>query len=125
MSAFLDQVLQVVTSLGGLGWVAKVAGAITMLISSMKISWLDDLVWKKLGNGQAWVAPLLGLIGGVAAMAGQGQLTWPGIVAYVGAGSGALLLHELLDSVKALPGLGPIWVEVIAYIESRLGGNPN
>jgi hypothetical protein len=120
---FFAQVLDVITKFGGLTFVLKVAAIITLVISSMKVSVLNDLIWSKLGAFQAWVAPILGLLAGILHLADNGaSISWASVFAYLSAGAGAIILHELLDSVKALPGLGEFWVGLIAAVEKLLGG---
>ena len=119
---FLAQVLQVIKDFGGLSMMAKIASIVMIVISSMKVSFLSPY-WAKLGNLQAWLAPVLGLVAGLLMVAsGSGSLTWASAMAYALSGAGAIMLHNLLDLVKAIPGLGPIYVSVIDIIESRLGG---
>lgn len=119
---FFAQVIEVIKQFGGLPTVLKIAAVITLLISSMKVSFLRELFWEKLGQAKAWVAPLLGLIAGILGLAHDGPLTWPVAFAYLSAGAGAIILHELLDSIKALPGLGEIYVKVIDLVQKALGG---
>lgn len=114
------QVLKAITDIGGLDTVGKIALIVTILVSSTKVSFLKTLVWDKLGAAQAWVAPLLGLLAGILSQGSS--LTLATALAYVASGAGALVLHELLDTVKAIPGLGSLWVSVIGVIEGALGG---
>lgn len=120
---FLSQVLQAIQGFGGLSWMLKVAAVVTLVIASMKVSVLNQLLWSKLGAAQAWVAPILGLVGGILSLsAGGHSITLQAVLAYVSAGAGAIILHELLDTVKAIPGLGSIYVQIINAIEGALGG---
>jgi hypothetical protein len=122
-SDFMTQVLAAIKSFGGLSWVLKIAAIVTLILASMKVSILNTYVWSKLGNFKTWAAPLLGLIAGVLSLSqGTAGISLAALTAYVGAGSGAILLHELLDTVKAIPGIGPKWVELITVIETYLGG---
>lgn len=118
---FLTQVLAAIQSLGGLSWALKIAAVITVIISSMKVSFLNQLIWSKLGAFQAWVAPVLGLVAGIISLYGSGSVSLAALFAYVSAGAGAVILHELLDTAKAIPGLGATWVWVIGLIEGALG----
>lgn len=111
---FLSQVIELVKSFGGLPWMGKVAGVIMLLIASCKVSFLKPM-WAKLGAAQVYVPLVLALIGGIVSMQ---PITLPGVVAYMFAGAGAVILHELLDSVKAIPGLGSIYVSIINLVES-------
>lgn len=120
---FLQGVLQAISSFGGMSWVLKISSVITLVIASMKVSLLNQYVWAKLGSFQAWVAPILGIVVGILSiLASGGTLTVPTLLAYFSAGAGAIILHELLDTIKAIPGLGSVYVGVIDFIEMTLGG---
>lgn len=121
VSDFLSQVLQVIKEFGGLPTVLKIAAIITLLISSMKVSVLNELVWSKLGDFKPWAAPILGLIAGILDLAKAGTVSWASVFAYVSAGAGALILHDLLDSVKAIPKLGAVYVKLIELVQKALG----
>lgn len=118
---FLAQVMTAIQGFGGLGWVGKISSVVLLVVASTKVSFLHDLIWVRLGAAQAWVAPILGLAAGILAPAISHQaITLPGVMAYVAAGAGALLLHELLDTVKAIPGIGSLYVGIINLVESAL-----
>lgn len=119
---FLSQVWDVVQSMGGLHWAMKVSAIIVLVIASLKVSFLNDLIWSKLGELKAWIAPVLGIVSGVLLLLAQGQLSLPGVFAYFSAGVGALALHELLDTIKSVKGIGPVYVGLIDAIEKALGG---
>ena len=120
---FLAQVLEAVKGFGGLSWVAKVASIVMLLLASMKVSFLNKMLWSKLGKYQAAAAPLLGLAGGLLSAGMAGKLpSLAEAMAYLGAGAGAIILHEILDMVKVIPGIGAMWVSAINVIESVLGG---
>lgn len=123
---FISQAVSSFQNFGTLAWGAKIAVIITILISSMKVTFLDDLIWNKLGPAvQIWVAPILGLLAGIFLPLLSGSaFQWSTLFAYVGAGMGAMYLHEILDLVKAIPGIGPFWVGAISAVEEVLGGNP-
>lgn len=122
-SDFLTQVLSVIQKFGGLSWMMKVSAVTLLLISSMKVSFLKTLIWDKLGEAQAWIAPILGLIAGIMGLGAGGiAVTGASIFAYVMSAGGAVIFHELLDSVKAIPGLGAVYVSMISFVESLLGG---
>lgn len=123
MDQFLAQVLQAVHDLGGLAWVGKIAVIVTLIVSSMKVSLLNDLIWSKLGPAQVLLAPALGLVGGVLSLSIGGQLSLPAALAYMSAGAGAIILHQLLDSIKCYPGVGPLFVSLINLLEGILGGS--
>lgn len=119
---FLSQVIQVVKSWGGLATMLKISVIIALLIASMKVTILNKLVWSKLGAFKVYLAPVLGLIGGVLSLGVGGPVTLASVFAYMSAGAGAVFLHEILDSLKAIPGLGEIFVSAINAIEGALGG---
>ncbi len=120
---FLAQVLDAIKSFGGLSTLLKITCFITLIVSSMKVSFLNDLVWSKLGAAKAYLAPILGLIAGILGIgSGGAPITLALVFAYMSAGAGAVFLHEILDSVKAIPGLGSVYVTIIGIIESALGG---
>lgn len=120
---FFAQMMTAIQGFGGLSTMLKISAIITLVVSSMKVSFLNALVWSKLGNAKAWVAPVLGLIAGVLGLGADGNpITVASVMAYVAAGGGAVILHELLDTIKAVPGLGPAYIGIISMIQATLGG---
>lgn len=119
---FLGQVIDFAKSFGGLSSFAKLSGFLLLLVASMKVSFLNDLIWSKLGALQTWLAPLIALGTGIFQMVSAGNFSLAGLMAYLAAGVGAVALHELLDTVKAVPGVGSFWVALINVIENALGG---
>lgn len=120
IEGFFAQTLTFIKQFGGLPWVLKIAGFAAILLSTLKISVLREFTWDKLGNAKVWAAPVLGLVFGIASLGTN--ITLASALAYISAGAGAIILHELLDSVKAIPGLGSVWVSIIDVIKSLLGG---
>lgn len=119
---FFAQMLEAIRAFGGLSMMAKISTVIMVIVSSMKVTFLRELLWSKLGAAQAWVAPLLGLIAGILGLGNDGQISLASVMAYVAAGAGAVILHELLDSVKAIPGIGEIYISLIKIVQGFLGG---
>lgn len=119
---FFAQVLQVIHDWGGIQTMAKISAAITLIIASMKVTYLNELIWQKIGALQTWVAPILGLVGGIVGLGVSGPVTLASVVAYVTAGAGAVFLHEILDTVKAIPGVGTFYLNMINTLEKTLGG---
>lgn len=120
---FLQQIFLTIQGMGGLSAYLKLSALITLIVSSMKVSVIRQKIWDKLGPAKAWVAPALGLAAGVLGLgAGGAPLTLASAVAYVSAGAGAILLHELLDSVKEVPGVGKAYGRVIDAAKKSLGG---
>ena len=112
---FLTQIIQAVKGFGGLSWMLKVASVCLVIVSSMKVSALKPL-WDKLGTAQKWVAPVLALIAGLLS---QGtSISWASALAYLGAGAAAPYIHDLLDLIKVIPGIGSFWVGIINMIEN-------
>lgn len=120
VEGLFSQVITLIKQFGGLPWVLKIAGIAAVLLSTLKISAIREVTWDKLGAAKAWAAPVLGLIFGVLSLGTN--LTWASALAYVSAGAGAIILHELLDSIKAIPGIGSVWLSIIGVIQSLLGG---
>ena len=116
---FFSQVIATVQKLGGITWALKVSSIILLVVSSLKVSFINKYFWSKLGAAQAWVAPVLGLAAGLLTVA---PVSGPAVFAYLSAGAGAVVLHELLDTIKAIPGIGQIYVDLINTIEGALGG---
>lgn len=114
-SDFFSGVLAFIRDQGGMPWMAKVGAVVLLILASMKVSFLKPL-WDKLGAGKVLGAPILGLIGGLVSMGSA--FTWQGALAYITAGAGAVFFHEILDFVKAIPGLGSIYVAIIGIIEN-------
>lgn len=119
---FLSEIINFVRSAGGLSTFAIISGVITLLLASMKVSFLNDLVWSKLGEKKIWAAPIIGLIAGILGLGHDGKITGAMIFAYITTGFGAIALHEILDLVKLIPGIGSIYVTIINIIEGALGG---
>lgn len=117
---FLGQIFDLVKQFGGLPWAGKISGIILLLIASMKVSFLRPL-WDKLGNAKSWAAPLLGMALGIVSLSMSGQLTLAGAFAYFFAGAGAILISELLELVKAIPGIGAGWLVAINWLKGMLG----
>lgn len=117
---FLGQVLETIRSFGGMPWTLKVAAIIMILVSSMKVSFLRPL-WDKLGAFKVLASLVLSLIAGVLTLGvGPESITFQGIVAYLFAGAGSIVLHELLDVIKSLPGVGQIYTAAIEFIQRFL-----
>ncbi len=117
---FFQAVMDFIKNFGGMSAMLKVSGAILLIVASMKVSFLKPL-YDKLGAFKSWLAPILGLIAGTVGIGFSGPVSLASIFAYVTAGAGAVFIHEILDTVKAIPGLGAIYVSAINFIEGLLG----
>jgi hypothetical protein len=119
---FLDMFL-VMNQMGGAGAMLTISGVLTLLIASLKVSALNPL-WDKLGPARVLAGPLLALGAGVAGLGANGApVTLALVLAYVSAGAGSIILHQVLDALKAVPGLGPIYLGGIEVLERLLGGS--
>ncbi len=116
LGTFLEQVLGVIAKFGGLSTVLKIASVCGILVASLKVTFLRQLIWAKLGPYQVLVAPFLGLIAGLLDMAGAGTVTLASVMAYIGSGAGAILFHQLLDGVKKMDFIGDKYKAVIDWI---------
>lgn len=117
---FIAQVVAVIKAMGGMPVMLKISSVIMLIVASMKVSVLSP-VWAKLGKAQIWVAPVLGLLAGLLDVAGGGEMSLAKALAYVAAGAGAIHLHEILDLIKKIPGLGAVYISAIDIIASFLG----
>lgn len=117
--SFFDKVLDYVKGFKDMPTLLKVSGGIILLISTMKVSFLKPL-WDKLGEKQEWLAPALGFIAGAFAGFEDGKFDWAVLATYAFAGAGAPYLHDILDKVKVIPGIGQIWLTVIEIIKKVL-----
>jgi hypothetical protein len=120
---FATQVFNAIKGFGGMNWLLRISTIILLLGATMKVSFLRPL-WDKLGSFKTFAGPLFGLVGGLLAYFGGGtQFSLAALVAYMFAGSGAIALHELLDAMKGIPGLGAIYVGIIDFVAKKLGGS--
>lgn len=77
----------------------KIAGALTIILSTIKVSFLREKLWDKWGSAKVLVAPIVGVIIGILMME---HITFKGILDYmVSIGGGAIVLHQLLDALKS------------------------
>lgn len=97
----------------------KIAGIVLLLISLTKVSFLRPL-WDKLGAAKAVLAPVLGLVVGFLIFQASNPMTFAAVVGYLLSGGGAIMLHEILDAVKSLPMVGPVFKSVIEAIQKLL-----
>lgn len=125
---FTQDVLLTIQSYGGLTGAMKIVCGILLLLALSKVSAdgkipLLSSLWPQSSAVQSWMAPILGLVLGILMLGSQGAITLAGVLTYVGTGAGAIALHEILDTVKAIPGLGAVYVSIINVIEGVLGGS--
>lgn len=115
---FFQKVFEYIAQFGGLTWAGKVAGGIFLLIGAFKVSFLSK-AFDFLKEYKPLVPIALALIAGIVSLAidPSQKITWAGVTAYILAGGGAILLNQLLDMVKALPGVGKVVVAVIDFLQ--------
>lgn len=117
-AAFLAQVMELINNFGGLSWMAKVSGIVMLLIGSMKVTPIRAFIWDKIPVGiQPFLAPGLGLIAGLIMIQ---PLTFASAFAYIMAGSGAIIMYELLDAIKLASAANATVTMVISFIQSIL-----
>ena len=119
LSDFITQIFAAAQNLGGVSWMLKVAFGVMVLVGALKMTALAPF-WEKLGAFKAWAAPVLGMILGVLLLGAGGKLTLAGIFAYIGSGAGAVFLHQFIKTIKAIPGIGPIFTGILDAIEGTL-----
>lgn len=118
---FFAQVLQAISDMGGLPAMGKIASVILLVVASMKVGLINSALWDKLGDFKVVLPLILGLAAGIMMLP---QLSGPAILAYILSGGGAVLLHQLLDMAKAIPGLGTVYVYIINLVEQFLSPAP-
>ena len=120
-SDFLTQVFHYITGFGGLTFVLKISGLVALIIASMKVSFMAP-VWAKLGYFKVLATPLLSLIIGVCVLFSGSSFSYAALGSYLFAGGGAVFIHEILDCLKAIPGISPHYLNMIALATRLLGG---
>ena len=113
----LKQILELVSSFGSMASPEKVAAVLTLAISLWNSSLLQPL-WAKLGKAQVLVAPLLGIALAIYQLPGGISLAniWIGLKT----GGLAIAAHELMAAIELLPGIGPVWLKWIAWVDGLL-----
>lgn len=119
-SDLLGALLRALADWQSVGWQAGVAALLTILISTVKLSWAQ-VYWNKLGYFKVFVAPVLSLVAvAIAAPALDAKAMYVAITT----GAGAVFLHQILDSVKKMPGLKKP-ISIVIDIVSKLLGKPS
>ena len=116
---FLSMILAAAKSMGGLSAGAIAVLVINLVVASMKVSFLAPL-WDKLGSFKFLAAPLLSVIAGIVQQIATSHMSLPQLGLWLVAGAGAILLHELLDQIKKIPGVGAKYVSMIEFFEKLL-----
>ncbi len=118
---FISQLINSLNNFGGASSLVKASIVITLIISSMKVSFLNSLIWTKLGWLKVFTAPIFGLIGGLLTIKSQSVSTYD-IIIYLISGGGAVFLHEILDSAKEIKGIGPVYLNIINILTAIFRG---
>ena len=111
-------------SVSGLGGTALFTGIVALvlrvLLSTMKVSILRQWLWDKLPDWSKWlVAPVVGVVlFALTVHPFSLKLLWVGLAS----GAGAVVLHELLSKIEALPGINATVKWVVALASKLLGG---
>jgi len=128
-AGFMGEIFALVKAWGGLSSAVKISSVITLIISSIKVSFFkpywDKLKFKVNGqeyNVQVLFVPLLSIVIGVV---GQGKISFNAMTAYIVMGAGAVYLHEILDVIKSLPIVSPIFQVVVSVIGFIFGKPKN
>ena len=118
MGELFEQIVSLAGSWKALGTQAGIAAAITLLVSTMKNSFLREKLWSRLGWKKVLVAPALSLVASILAL---GEISLATVFAALTTGAAAVYLHELLDGIKEIPGIGETWKKVVDVIGRLLG----
>lgn len=113
-------ILNLIASFGGLSWVLELAVAIFLIIAFAKLTKLKK-PWDELNHLKALVPLALALLIGILNLQ---PYSVAGIVAYLLTGAGAMIIHDILQIIKGIPGLGPSYINAIECISRKLGGLP-
>ena len=121
LDQFLALVLEKMKGFGGIPWTLKIAAILMILLGTLKVSFARP-VWDKLGPYKALAAPVLSLLIGIVSLGANPNqmITGPGVVAYLFAGAGAIVLHELIDAIKSIPGIGPTYLNILVFMQTFL-----
>ena len=112
---FLTQLFNAVKAFGGLGALGKLALVISLVIGSMRVTFLAPL-WDKLpGAVKPWMAPLLAALVGFLSLSKFDGAT---LLAFMMTGGGSVLLDNVLDGIKSIPGIGAGIVALINFLEA-------
>lgn len=112
--------LATIASFGGLPWVLEIAVFIFLIIAFAKLTRLKH-PWDELHHLKALVPLAFALLIGILNLQ---TYTVAGIAAYLLTGAGAMIVHDMLEIVKGVPGLGPSYINTIEYLSRKLGALP-
>lgn len=122
LAVIFDQTAKMLSDWKAFGWQLGLAALITLLISTMKNSFLRGLFWDKLPDWlKMFMAPLLSLLAFVLVL---GKFSAPVLLAALTTGVGSQYLHEMLDALKKAPFVGEKWAWLCDAIGSLLKAPP-
>lgn len=113
--AFANEILSAVSGWKGMPVQFVMAGIVALLVSSLKVDLIRAYFWDKLGAAKVFVAPSLSLIGALIVVK---PFTWATAWIALSTGAGAIALYEILNAVKALPGLAPLASKIVELLMS-------
>jgi hypothetical protein len=115
---WIADAISAVKGMGGSSGLAIASAIIALVVSLFKVPFFRDKIWDKLKFNQKAAIPLvLALIGGLVKL---DHITLGGVVAYLGAGAGAIILYEILDVVKLTNGMNATVKAVIGFLQGIL-----
>jgi len=117
----IAQATKVVADWKDMGWKAGLLALITLLLSTLKVSFLRAFLWDKLGDLKVFVAPMLGM---AAVFLSMQEFSWAGALVGFTTGMGAIALHQMLDALKNRPKLGSIPRMIVNFLSSILKAPP-
>lgn len=117
----LGQLFSTIGNLKGLKWQLALAGFVTVAVSALKVSAWRPL-WDKLGWFKAFLAPILSLAVVYLTAWASGNLGGSTAWLALTTGVGSVALHELLDAVKGIPGVGKVPLMLTDLVAMLLGG---
>lgn len=118
----LGMMLKLFSSWQSAGMLAGMSALVMLIIASLKNSMLRAMVWDKLKWGKVFVAPVMSIVLVFMGMMAKGMtIDGKAVLAALFVGGGAVALHEILDGLKQVPGIGGIWVNLIDMAGKLLG----
>lgn len=114
---FFTQVAAFYAQWGGLENMAKISGIITLIVGSFKVDAIKHVLWDKpwFEKLRPWSGPVLGILAGLLQ---NGNLTLGSTLAYLSAGVGAAYLFKLLDLIKIPAASNSLVMAIIGIIQT-------
>lgn len=115
---WIADAIAAVRGMGGSSGLAIASAIIALVVSLFKVPFFRDKIWDKLKFNQKAAVPLvLALVGGLVKL---DHITLGGVVAYLGAGAGAIILYEIIDVVKLSDGINATVKAVLGFLQGIL-----